>query len=83
MSCPISGKFMVITQKARRSLISNLTGYFFILPNIIGALLFTIIPMLYSLVISFTDWDYTKGFGNYNFIVLISKVNARYRREVH
>ena len=24
--------------------------------------------MLYSLFVSFTDWDYTKGFGNYNFI---------------
>ena len=47
---------------------SNLTGYAFILPNIIGVVLFTLIPMLYSLFVSFTDWDYTKGFGNYNFI---------------
>ena len=52
----------------KRMLKSNLTGYAFILPNIIGVVLFTLIPMLYSLFVSFTDWDYTKGFGNYNFI---------------
>ena len=52
----------------KRMLKSNLTGYAFILPNIIGVVLFTLVPMLYSLFVSFTDWDYTKGFGNYNFI---------------
>lgn len=46
----------------------DLVGYSFILPNIIGVLLFTLFPMLFSLVISLTDWDYTQGFGNWNFI---------------
>ena len=48
----------------------NLVGYSFILPNIIGVCAFTLFPMLFSLVISFTDWDYTKGIGNWNFIGL-------------
>ena len=52
----------------KRQLIQNLTGYAFILPNIVGVTLFTLIPMIYSLIISFTDWDYTKGFGNFNWV---------------
>ena len=57
----------VITKK-QRDRKRNITGYLFILPNIIGVTLFTLIPMIYSLVMSFTDWDYTKGFGNFNWI---------------
>ena len=52
----------------KRQLKQNLTGYAFILPNIVGVTLFTLIPMIYSLIISFTDWDYTKGFGNFNWV---------------
>ena len=47
---------------------TNLVGYSFILPNIIGVCAFTLFPMVFSLIISFTDWDYTKGIGNWNFI---------------
>jgi multiple sugar transport system permease protein len=47
---------------------ADITGYGFLLPNIIGSFLFTFLPVLFSLVISFTDWDYTKGIGNWNFI---------------
>lgn len=54
--------------KLSKQLKTDLTGYTFILPNIIGVLLFTLFPMVFSLFISFTDWDYTKGFGNWNFI---------------
>ena len=48
----------------------DLTGYAFILPNLSGFLIFTLFPVIFSLLISFTDWDYTKGFGNWNFIGL-------------
>ena len=51
-----------------RQLKTDLVGYSFILPNIIGVLLFTLIPMVFSLVISFTDWDYTQGLGNWTFV---------------
>ncbi|MCL2034817.1 MAG: sugar ABC transporter permease [Oscillospiraceae bacterium] len=50
--------------KLSRQLKTDLTGYVFILPNIIGFLLFTLVPMVFSLIISFTDWNYTQGFGN-------------------
>lgn len=46
------------------------TGYLFVLPWIIGALLFTIGPILISFVLSFSSWDMTGspefvGFDNY------------------
>ncbi len=53
-----------------RQLKTDLTGYTFILPNIIGVCLFTLFPMIFSLIISFTNWDYTKGIGNWDFIGL-------------
>ncbi len=48
---------------------SNLAGYAFIAPNLLGFFAFTIFPILFSLAISFTDWDYTQGLGaiNWNF----------------
>lgn len=55
-------------RKMSRQLKTDLVGYSFILPNIIGVLLFTLIPMVFSLVISFTDWDYTQGLGNWTFV---------------
>lgn len=49
---------------------TDLTGYAFLLPNIVGCTLFTFLPVLFSLFISFTDWDYTQGFGSWNIIGL-------------
>jgi multiple sugar transport system permease protein len=48
----------------------DLTGLAFILPNMLGMIAFTLIPVMFSLIISFTDWDFTKGFGRWNFIGL-------------
>lgn len=55
---------MKMTKERRR----NLTGYSFILPNMVGVLIFTFLPVIFSLVISFTDWKFTKGIGNWNWI---------------
>jgi multiple sugar transport system permease protein len=50
----------------------NTVAYLFLLPWLIGFLAFTLYPMLYSLYLGFTDYDFTKpgstafiGFGNY------------------
>lgn len=40
-------------------------GYLFILPPILGLLIFTLFPFVYSFYGSFTDWD---GLGQMNFI---------------
>lgn len=42
---------------ARQSVRHALVGYAFLLPNLIGFLLFTLGPILYSFVISFFDWN--------------------------
>lgn len=49
---------------------TDATGYLFILPNLIGMLMFTLIPLVFSLFISFTDWDFTQGFGNWKLVGL-------------
>lgn len=44
-----------------------LVGYSFLLPNIVGFCIFTFIPIIVSLVLSFTNWD---GFGEIQFVGL-------------
>ncbi|EPR10352.1 carbohydrate ABC transporter permease [Ruminiclostridium papyrosolvens] len=58
---------MYLKLKLSRQLKTDITGYTFILPNILGMIIFTLFPLLFSLFISFTDWDFTKGLGNWNF----------------
>jgi len=60
----IGGSNVKLSRKVKR----NMAGYTFILPNLIGVILFTFIPIVYSLIISFTNWDFTKGFGNWNWV---------------
>ena len=51
-------KRMPASQGARiRKRNTNLAGYTFILPWLIGLIVFTSIPMLYSLYLSFTKYD--------------------------
>lgn len=59
------------------------TGYLFLAPNLIGYVIFTLIPVIWALVLSFTDWDgfnqmefvglknYIKMFGNETFQISI------------
>jgi len=58
---------MEVIMKISKQLRTDITGYLFIGPNIIVFLLFTIIPIIFSLIISFSNWDYTQGFSNINF----------------
>jgi len=53
-----------------KQLRTDITGYAFILPNILGVVLFFLVPIVFSLVISFTDWDFTWGIGNWNWVGL-------------
>lgn len=50
----------------------------FLLPNLIGVILFKIVPILYSFIISFTDWDligHLNFIGIKNFIQIIKDPN--------
>ncbi|MCL2880664.1 MAG: sugar ABC transporter permease [Treponema sp.] len=62
------------------SLRNNLVGYSFILPNFIGFLIFGLIPICFSMFLSFAKWD---GFtairfnGINNFIAILRDSNFR------
>ncbi|MGF7142251.1 ABC-type sugar transport system permease subunit [Anaerotaenia torta] len=62
--------------KKRRSSKLNrkewVAGYLFLLPNLIGFLIFTAIPVVMGLVISLTDYT---GFGKLNFIGIQNYIN--------
>lgn len=61
------------TMSAINKLLSrNTVAYLFLMPWLLGFFILTLYPMGYSLVLSFTDYDFTKpgstqfiGFGNY------------------
>lgn len=46
----------------------NRIGYGFIMPWLIGLFVFTLIPMLFSLVLSFCKWDIVKGLSTIEFV---------------
>ena len=56
--------------KKRKILRDNLVAYSFLLPSLVGVLCFSMIPLIISLYVSLTDWNFTKGIGNWNFIGL-------------
>jgi len=62
---PERGKRRTMRQKRE-----NRAGYFFILPWLVGLVVFTAGPMILSLIMSFADWDIIRparwrGVGNY------------------
>lgn len=54
-----------LQQKHRRE---ELINFSFVLPSFLAMLCFSLIPMLISLYISLTDWNFAKGLGNWNFV---------------
>lgn len=50
-------------------------GYLFLMPNLVGFLIFTLLPVFASLILSFTDWDLLtslKWVGFSNFVRMFS-----------
>mgnify|MGYP000897090950 CR=1 FL=1 len=58
---------MIIRNKELKK---NITGYLFIAPNLIGFIVLTLIPVLFSLVVSFTEWNLFSGTENIKFVGL-------------
>ena len=48
----------------------NIYGFIFILPGLLGFLVFVLFPVVFSLVLSFQDWSFTQGFDKMKFIGL-------------
>ena len=54
--------------KTMREKKDNRNGYLFVMPWILGLFLFTLIPMLFSAVLSFCDWDIVTGLSTVEFV---------------
>ncbi|MBP1990252.1 carbohydrate ABC transporter permease [Paenibacillus eucommiae] len=54
----------------KRGFRQAIEGYMFILPNLIGFLVFTLFSVIFSLTVSFTNWDLMTGLNHLKFIGL-------------
>ncbi|MDR2537709.1 MAG: sugar ABC transporter permease [Treponema sp.] len=59
-----------MTQRSKARLIENFWGYLFILPNLIGFLVFTLGGVVFSVGMSFTDWNLLRGVDKAKFVGL-------------
>jgi multiple sugar transport system permease protein len=46
----------------------NIIGYMFLLPSLIGFIIFKLYPILFSFFLTFCEWDLVSGFSNIKFI---------------
>lgn len=51
----------------KQTLLNTATGLAFIMPSLIGFLVFTFVPVLISLFLSFCDWNFMQGFDGIKF----------------
>jgi multiple sugar transport system permease protein len=56
-----------MTPKAKRKFKEGLTGYLFILPNVLGFAIFTFLPVFASMLMSFTAWNGMGGLSSIQF----------------
>ncbi len=56
-----SGKKTYLTSSQKRKIRNNMTGYAFILPNLIGYTVFVFIPVIFSFVLSVMSWEDRKS----------------------
>ncbi|MBP1965538.1 carbohydrate ABC transporter permease [Paenibacillus aceris] len=56
------------TTARKRSFYDTMAGYLFISPMLITTTVLTIIPIVLSAIISFTDWNFITGLGHIKFI---------------
>lgn len=64
------------TKGERRIILhQNLVAYSFLAPSLIGVICFSLIPLIISLYVSLTDWNFSQGLGNWNFIGLTNFIN--------
>lgn len=53
---------------SRTNIKEAIAGYLFVLPNLIGFSVFTLFGIIFTLYISFTDWNLVKDFSTHNFV---------------
>lgn len=52
-----NGKKTFLTSGQKRKIRNNMTGYAFVLPNLIGYTVFVFIPVIFSFILSVMSWD--------------------------
>ena len=52
------------TTRSKVNVRENIAGWLFISPSLIGLLIFCVFPVLFSVYISFTDWNFLSGLDN-------------------
>ena len=57
-----------------------LVGMGFILPSLLGFVVFTFIPVIISLVLSFSSWNFMQGWGAIKFNGLSNYIRLFYTR---
>ena len=55
--------------KRKKELKQSLTAASFLAPSLLGLILFSAVPVVFSMFISLTDWNYVNGIGNWNFVL--------------
>lgn len=53
---------------SKRNIKKYLTGYMFILPNLLGFLIFVLLPVVFSFLLSFCEWNLFSGISGIRFI---------------
>lgn len=53
----------------------NIAGYLFLAPQMLGVLIFSVIPIAFSFYLGFTDWDYISGLDNIEWVGLKNYVD--------
>jgi multiple sugar transport system permease protein len=51
-------------------------GWLFIAPNLVGVVLFTLVPLISVVLLAFTEWNLVSGFGGIEFVGLENFVNV-------
>lgn len=54
--------------KNNRKLRNTVAGYLFVSPMLLGIIVFTLFPIIASVILSFTDWRFVTGFDKIKFI---------------
>lgn len=53
----------------------NIAGYLFLAPQMLGVWIFSVIPIVFSFYLGFTDWDYISGLDNIEWVGLKNYVD--------
>lgn len=56
-----------LTLRQKRTIRNTMTGYSFIILNVLGVLLFYVLPLIFSIILSFSKWDQSQGLSGIHF----------------